>query len=237
VRPAYGELAAALAEARAAARGVSGVLRVGCTATTPSEPLTRLVAAFEAAHPDCRVTLCEHPSAASDWDVWRPLRAGESDVLMYWNCADEPDLTVGPVLAWLDRVLLVGRGHRLAGRDSVPAEELAGEQVLQSPPSLPPAIRDAMIPPFTPSGRPIPRTEEPSTSLHGVLSLVARGHMVHPTVTGVVMFRRDDIVAVPLTGLPPVPLGLTWCTAYENARIRALAAAAAIAPRPVTGAR
>ena len=35
-------------------------------------------------------------------------------------------------------------------------------------------------------------------------------------------------MAVPLTGLPPLPLGLIWCTAHENARIRAPAAAAAI---------
>jgi hypothetical protein len=46
--------------------------------------------------------------------------------------------------------------------------------------------------------------------------------MVHPTVTGVALARRDDIVAVPLAGLPPVPLGLIWRTAHENARIRAL---------------
>jgi hypothetical protein len=52
---------------------------------------------------------------------------------------------------------------------------------------------------------------------------VARGRSVHPTLADVVLFRRDDIVLVPIDGLPPLPLGLIWCTGHENARIRALA--------------
>jgi hypothetical protein len=66
----------------------------------------------------------------------------------------------------------------------------------------------------------------PFRSLHEIASLVARGRIVHPTGDGVVLFRRDDIVQVPIRDLPPVPLGLIWCTAHENARIRALAATA-----------
>jgi hypothetical protein len=141
----------------------------------------------------------------------------------------------------LDRVVLVGRGHRLAGRESVHAEELACEQVMRKVPSSPPALMDLIVPPATPSGRLIPRTA-PARSYHEIMSLVARGKIVHPTVAGVPPARRDDVVAVPLTGLPPVPLGLIWCTAHENARIRALAAIAAsisrhpAAPRPLRAA-
>jgi DNA-binding transcriptional LysR family regulator len=226
LQPAWSQLVAALDGARAASGGVAGVLRVGCTATTPSEPLTRLVTAFEARNADCRVTLREHPSAGDDWDVWRPLRDGESDVLVYWNCVDEPDLTAGPVISYQHRVLLVARNHRLAGQDSVSAEDLACERVSQMPSSMPRAIVDAMFPPFTPSGRPIPRTGS-FPSLHGIVSLVARGRIVHPTVAGVAVFRNADIVQVPIRDLPPIPLGLVWCTAHENARIRALAATAA----------
>ena len=39
----------------------------------------------------------------------------------------------------------------------------------------------------------------------------------------IVLSRRDDIVLIPIDGLPPLPLGLIWCTGHENARIRALA--------------
>jgi DNA-binding transcriptional LysR family regulator len=222
LQPGYAQMQTAVGEARAAAREITGELTIGFTATTPSEPLNRLVQAFEARYPTCPVTLCEHPSGGDDWDIWGPLRRGESDVLVYLNGIHEPGLSAGPVIAWLDRVLLVGREHRLAGLDSTSAEELASEQVTQRPPSLPPAIMDVLIPPFTPSGRPIVRSV-PFRSLHEVASLVARGHIVHPTGDGVVLFRRDDIAHIPICDLPPIPLGLIWCTAHENARIRALA--------------
>ena len=222
LEPAYAQLTAALDRTRAASRGLTGQLRVGFTATTPSEPLTRLVQAFESRHPDCQVTLHEHPITGDDWDVWRPLREGKSDALVYWNGTNEPDLTAGPVIIWLDRVLLVAPGHRLAGRESVSVEDLACERVIQRPPSGPREVMDAFIPPATPSGRPIPRTE-PIRSFHEVISLVARGRIVHPTGACVLGARRSDIVQVPIRDLPPLPIGLTWCTAHENARIRALA--------------
>lgn len=232
LEPVYARLNAALDSARVAARGVTGQLRVGFTVTTPSEPLTRLVQAFEAGHPGCQVTLYEHSVTGDDWDVWRPLRAGESDVLVYWNGMREPDLTAGPVIAWLDRVLLVARDHRLAGRESVSVEELAEERLMQRPPSAPQQLMDELIPPCTPSGCQIPRTE-PVHSLHDLMSLVARGRIVHPTGAGIVPARRTDIAAIRIGDMPPLPIGLIWCTAHESARIRALAAVAASIAPPV----
>jgi hypothetical protein len=55
------------------------------------------------------------------------------------------------------------------------------------------------------------------------VALVARGQIVHPTASGLPMFGRPDIALVPIEDLPPLPLGLIWCTAHENARIKALA--------------
>lgn len=236
LEPAYAQLTAAVDSARAAARGVTGQLRVGFTATTPGEPLTSLVQAFEQRHPDCQVTLHEHAITEGNWDMWRSLRDGESDALLYWNDMDQPDLTAGPVITWIDRVLLVARGHRLAGRESVSVEELACERTMQRPPSLPQDVMDMLIPPVTPSGRPIPRTE-PVQSMHELVSLVARGRIVHPTGAGIPVARRTDITQIPISDLPPIPMGLIWCTAHENARIRALAATAAAIAAPSPAAR
>jgi len=53
--------------------------------------------------------------------------------------------------------------------------------------------------------------------------LVARGQVVHPTVTSMASkLVRDDIVLVPIADLPPLPLGLIWRPAHEHARTRAL---------------
>jgi hypothetical protein len=37
------------------------------------------------------------------------------------------------------------------------------------------------------------------------------------------MLARDDIALIPIKDMPPLPLGLIWCTAHDNARIQALA--------------
>jgi DNA-binding transcriptional LysR family regulator len=223
LEPAYAQLLAALDDARREARGTAGELRIGFTVTTQGEALTRLVTAFEAGDHGCRVVLHE----VSLFDPYAALRRGKIDVLVNWLAVDEPDLTVGPAIECRDRVLAVGASHPLARRRSVAAEELADYDLLVSSPLPPAALTDAIIPPRTPSGRPTRRTTIPLATVHDIVTALARGPVVHPTVTGVVLFRRDDIVLIPIEGLPPLPLGLIWCTAHENARIRALAATAA----------
>ena len=60
-------------------------------------------------------------------------------------------------------------------------------------------------------------------SLHEIWALAARGLIVHPTVASTAhLLRRDDIVLVPIIGLPPIRLGLIW----RNARYSALATTA-----------
>lgn len=222
--PAYAELAAALEEARAAARDRSGTLRLACTATTTCPAVTRMIEEFTARHPACNVAMRE-----VDWfDPYGALRRGEIDVVVNWLAGDGPDLTAGPVLEYRDRVLYVGLGHRLAGRESVSAEELAGE-VVNLPhriPGFPGAVYRALQPPITPSGRPIRRVHDVSMSGAEVATKIARGELVHPSVTDVPPFTRGDIRAVPIRGLPPLPLGLIWRTGHESAMIRALAGSA-----------
>ena len=94
------------------------------------------------------------------------------------------------------------------------------------PPSLPRALYDALLPPRTPSGRPTRRSHDVQ-GLHQTFALVASGQIIHPTVASLPLAQRADIVLIPVTGLPPLQLGLIWCSAHENARIRALAQTAA----------
>jgi DNA-binding transcriptional LysR family regulator len=225
--PAWAELQAALQETRASARGADGRLRVGCTVTTGGPALSRLVEEFSSRYPNCELTL--HEAAAED--PYESLRSGDIDVLVNWLVLAEPDLTAGPVIEYRERVLAVGREHRLAARESVSLEDLGDEEVHDNVPTLPVVLYDAIVPPVTPSGRPIPRTH-PWRSAQDVAALIARGRIVHPTMASVPFFTRGDIVLIPIRDLPPMPLGLIWCTAHENARIRSLAAIARrLAPR------
>jgi len=225
LRPGYAQMRAALADACAAATRASGTLRVGFTVTTGGEAVTRLVTAFQAAYPDCQVILRE----VGIGDPYRPLRRDEIDVLVNWLAVDEPDLTTGPVIDRCERALAVARDHPLASTPPASAEDLADFEMARVPSPLPKALYDALLPPRTPSGRPTRRTHVVE-GLHQTLALVASGQIVHPTVASLPLAQRADIVLIPVTGLPPLRLGLIWCTAHENARIRALAQTAATPP-------
>ncbi len=145
-----------------------------------------------------------------------------STVLCNWLAVDEPDLSAGTAFAHYQRALAVAATHRLAGQRTVSIEDLADEEVALLPPSTPPGVYDLLVPPRTPSGRPIRRTQ-PVQTINEILSLVARGRIVHPTSSTVPIFNRDDVILIPIDDLPPLPLGLVWCTDRANPRIRALA--------------
>jgi DNA-binding transcriptional LysR family regulator len=219
---AYAQLQAALDHARRAAREAGGQLCIGFTNTTEGPALSRLVAMFEACHPGCQVMLREVPVT----EAYAALRTSEIDVLIHWLVVDEPDLTAGPAIDRQDRVLAVAASHPLSKQETVSVEDLAGQPVAGPPADFPPALWEALVPANTPSGKPIPQAHE-ARSLHEIWALVARRLIVHPTVASTAqLLRRDDIVLVPIIGLPPIRLGLIWRNACYNARIRALATTA-----------
>lgn len=223
LRPAYEGLMAALEAAVAGASEIAGTLRVGVTVTTDAPSIHRLLDAFHRSHPECRVAIAE----IARLEPYEPLRRGEIDVLFNWLAVDEADLIAGPVIELRDRVLAVGTGHRLAQRQTVSIEDLAGERVKGSPSWYPRALEDSIHPSRTPSGRrlrKVPVADPPAQ----LAARVARGEIVALTMVGLRPWAaRDGVVLVPFSDLPPMPLGLIWCAAQENARIRAFAQLAA----------
>jgi hypothetical protein len=115
----------------------------------------------------------------------------------------------------------------------VSVEDLGDEEVHENAPAFPAEVYDAIVPPFTPSGRPIRRTY-PWKDDEDVITAVARGLIVHPGSAGIALLTRPDLVHVPIRDLPPMPVGLIWRTVHQNARICALAAAARSIYRPST---
>jgi len=215
--PALAALDQALAQTSELSRAVHGLLRIGFVLTTEGPALSRLIAAFQASYPACEVRLQE----VETFDAYRALRRGDIDVLCNWLAVDEPDLTAGTAFARYQRAVAVAATHRLASKNTVSVEELADEEVALPPPSTPRAVYDLIVPQRTPSGRPIRRTQ-PVQTINEILSLVARGRIVHPTSSTVPIFNRDDVALIPINDLPPLPLGLVWCTGRDNPRIRAL---------------
>jgi DNA-binding transcriptional LysR family regulator len=219
--PAYKQFTTALAVARTAARSPAGLLRVGFAATTAVPAVDQLVMAFERAQPDCTVSLHEVPLV----DSYTPLRSGEIDVLVCWLVLDEPDLTRGPTIAEYPRVLAVAADHPLAHEQSVSVEVLGTYPVPNwAYQGSADRVRQAMVPSHTPSGRPVRVHPTAIRTVGETASLIARSQVVAPTVTSMRhRFGNDQIALVPIHDLPPMPLGLVWCTSHENTRIRALA--------------
>jgi len=215
--PTLSALEQALTETSDHAGAIRGVVRIGFVLTTEGPALSRLVTQFQRQYPACEVRLQE----VETFDAYTPLRRGDVDVLCNWLAVDEPDLTAGSVFAQYQRALAVAPFHRLASRSVVSVEDLADEELALFPASTPPAVRDLLLPQRTPSGRPIHRVQ-PVRTIHEILSLVARGRIVHPTSSDVPIFDRGDVVLIPFNDLPPLPLGLVWCTHRESRRIRAL---------------
>jgi DNA-binding transcriptional LysR family regulator len=137
--------------------------------------------------------------------VYAALRRDDIDVLVSWLAVDEPDLTTGPAIDHRDRALAVARGHPLAGRGSVSAEDLADHDMVWAQ-SVPKAFFDTLVPPHTPSGRPT-RWTCITHGLHETFAPVASGRVVHPTVTPLPLVPRSDIALVPVRDLPACPSG------------------------------
>jgi DNA-binding transcriptional LysR family regulator len=220
LRAAYNALADSIAFASRSAREVVGAIRIGATSTTDSPAVIRMARSFAEQHPTCEVTLVE----VDVLDPLTALRNDEIDVLCSWLAVDGSDLQVGPVLERHERAVAVGSGHRWTKRAQVAVEELAEESVHNPPSQVPRAIADLLVPVRTPQGALIPRHPREFRSWGEVLALVAAGELVAPTVTSAPRYSvRRDVVLLPLTGLPAVPLGLIWSKAREDARIQALA--------------
>jgi DNA-binding transcriptional LysR family regulator len=222
LRPAYDHLEAVLVHAANLAAAAAGPLRIGATMTSEGPALSRLVKAFQSAHPGCEVILRE----VDVWDPYLSLRRGQIDVLINWLAVDEGDLRAGPPIAYYQRVLAVARDHPLASRASVSVEDFAGQTLAQPPASFPAALTDAIFPPRTPSGRPIRRVPI-LRSISEIAAQVALGRIVHPTGREIAAFARDDIALIPIEDLKPVPLGPIWLRSRENPTILALADLAA----------
>ncbi|UBU11879.1 LysR family transcriptional regulator [Nonomuraea gerenzanensis] len=221
LRPAYDGMAQAVTRARAAAREVTGVIRVGFLAT-PTDVVTGSVRAFERRNPGCAVELVEIPLS----DPFSKLRAGLVDIAFTLLPVDEPDLATGEGLNHVSHLLGVSVRHPLAGRAGLGVEELASVPLIGLDGPAPRSWHERMAPSVTPSGRPIPRAGKVATTQEGLTQVALnRGGMLFCTPTAL-QLARPDLSFVPVTGLPPSILGLAWLRARETAAIRAFNEAA-----------
>lgn len=223
LRPAFDEIEQAVRDARVAAGGITGRLRISLLDFTVAGPaFEEIVRLFEDEHRGCQVIVYE----AFPGEALGRLRRGELDIVVHWLPLDDPALTVGPHLHRADGALAVQLAHPLAARGWAVLEDLADHAVVDTTATLPAATARVLSPERTPGGRPIPRRHQDGRMAE-VLSLVARGEVVHPTVSSLTAhYAHPGVTTVPLRDMPPLESALVWATERESSAIRAFAAVA-----------
>ena len=211
--PAVADLDRALRTATFRGSG-PGVVRVGLlNAASGVDVLSRAIERFEATNAGATVQLSTTPFD----DRLGPLRRREVDLAVTRLPLDQPDIAVGPVLSVADqRVVMVGRTHPLADRTELSVEDLADHDV-RRPLGLTAEQAEATCPARTPSGRWIRFVDAPVDDNAELLYLLARGRLAHPTVAPFAQhFQHPDVVAIPLTDLPPSICALAYLKDVED---------------------
>ncbi|MFB4320050.1 LysR family transcriptional regulator [Actinomadura sp. 21ATH] len=221
-RPAYDDLRAALENARAGARGVTGRLRIAFQGT-PDEQVMRAVEVFGERHPGCATEIVELPFD----DPFGPVRRDEVDAAVVLLPVREDDLVLGPVLSEQPQTLALSTRHPFAGRAALTAEDLADLPLIGTGGPAPDYWKRAQAPRVTPGGRAVPQGPAVSTLQEGLAAVAAGlGGMLLCRPTAEYLARRT-VTSVPVTGLAPSALGLVWHRDRETARVRAFAQALA----------
>lgn len=204
--------------AAAAARGLTGTLRIGFVGATGHE-ISDILGAFHARHPDCELQIREM-MGGGPFDA---LRDGHVDIQVLWLPVEEPDLSVGPVVLTEDLMLAASPRDPLARKESVSLEDLAAGRLIGAGDSIPAYMEEVFRPAQTPSGRPIPRGPAVAT-VEEILANVAAGLGIR-LVPGhaVKYFARDDIAYIPLQDPPALKWALIWRSSEETSLVRAFA--------------
>src|SRR4051812_23589177 len=219
VGTAYDALSDALRRAQPTSRDVNGTVRLGAhNPATIEGRLLAVIDAFEAANPACSVKVVE----LSFGDRVDPLKHGEVDLLVTHLPVDDPDLVVGPIVDREDRVLALAHDHALADRDAVTLEDIADYDVGWAD-LLIPQISDEAVPKQAPSGRPIRCVRLGIRDIGELVVTVARGKVVHPTVTSFAQhYAHPRVRYVPIADLPASETALVWRRRDDSPALREL---------------
>lgn len=219
LRPAFQNLAAVVDRARERTTRERPHVRLGLGGRMRG-PVTEAVRAFEEHEPGARVEIVEVA------DPFGPLREGEVDAAVVLLPVREQDLVVGPVFSRRPQHLVLPADHSLASRSLIGVEDMARVPLIpvRQPPDYWLRVH---APTVTPLGRTIHHEPGVATLGEGVSQVAAgRGAMLLCGETDSHV-DRDDLVLVPVSGLPESALGLVWPRGNQNPGVPVLAAALA----------
>ncbi|UGT46020.1 LysR substrate-binding domain-containing protein [Nocardia yamanashiensis] len=212
----------ALTRAQSAAQGLDHTLTLGIMGAL-GHVVEPILTAFTDAFPRVNLVLRE----AHFSDPFALLRTGDADLQLLWLPIREPEFTIGSTLLVEPMRLAVSTASTLSTRDTVTLEDLADQTLCDIGTVAPRYWSNELIPPLTPSGRPIPRGPRVHTFQEMLAAIAAdravalvQEHCVH-------YYARPGITYIPMPDGPHCAWTLIWRTHTETALIRTFDAFAA----------
>jgi DNA-binding transcriptional LysR family regulator len=177
------------------------LLRVGVVAAGAGALTTSILGAMLARLPDVRLEM----RRLGFFDVVDALLSGRVDVAFAPAPLSAPAGVQMREIAREGRVLVVPRGHALAGRDSVGIAE-TDDEVFIAPTADDAGVVDTWLVDPRPSGR-RPVRGPVADDIEGILELVAAGVGVNiAAASAAAYYRREGLAFVPIRDVPPASI-------------------------------
>jgi DNA-binding transcriptional LysR family regulator len=216
----------AVAVARRIARGESPELVVGFLAQGAGEQMSAILDGFRERQPDVVLRMramrfTNHLSA---------LRAGDVDLSLLRPPYGSDELAgIDLVELWSERrVAVVPAGHRMADRDAISFDDLAGETFVRVPDAVSPTWRAYwQVAERRTSGQVSHLADEVVDSVEEMLTVVAARRAISLTHESVGRFyARPTVRFVPVVDISPSTLALGWRADDRTPAVRDFVAAA-----------
>jgi DNA-binding transcriptional LysR family regulator len=210
-REVLADLDRGVAAARNAARAVAGKLSVGLGSGCENETRTRLLTAFEGAHPQIDVRM-------QTFDMTQPsagLLDHSSDVALLRPPVAAPGIELVLVRSE-PRVFVLPLGHLLAGREALRLSDVAGLPFVTADLAAdgcePTAWQDDWLIKPRPGGD-VPIIGATARTVDEWCEHVVAGHGIGVCPASAARFHgRPGVCFVPSTGLPPTTMCVAWRT-------------------------
>lgn len=181
--------------------GEGPVLRVGLVATGAGLLTTTILGAVLTRMPSIRLEM----RRLGFFDVADELLRGAVDVAFAPAPLPLPPAVQAREITREDRVLVVRRDHRLAGRREVGIAE-TDDEVFVAPASGDPSVVDWWVVDPRPSGR-RPKRGPVADDIEGILELVAAGTGVNiAAASAAAYYPRERLAFVPISDVPPASI-------------------------------
>lgn len=233
LRPLVDELERRLGETAAVAAGLTGPLRIAHIMTVEGVPrLAEIFTEFERRVPGVKILRLRFDLL----DYAAALHGDQVDIWLTWWPAPAPDrdteegLVCGPPIAVQPAVLLVGRSHPLAQRDSISLDDLVEHPLIELPETWvggTKLFREQWLPATTPSGKPVPRVRDAAWRghFHELAAVLERGRLGWLTIASFLntVTMPQTLTTVLVRDAAPFVLVPWWRADRETPAIKAFA--------------